>query len=144
MPSGPGICHLARPRHSTRLKNPLAPAGAVDVRAVSLWELPMQLIRLRWVVTAPSSDAAGRASPGSRRTDADGHRLGATDPPRMVWLRQLLGRAVLGPERQHLGHVDDVVAQGSPKSPTPVSGLILDIGGEGAFVPVTAVRGWTS
>src|SRR5687767_1791823 len=106
----------------------------------------MHLVSAWCATTAPSSDpACGRALAESWRTDADNRLVSAGDPPCVVWLRQLLGRAVRGPERQHLGHVIDVVAQWAPGgADAPVNGLIVDIGGEDVYVPVKAVRGCTS
>jgi hypothetical protein len=111
---------------------------------VSLLERPMHLISERRATTAPSSGhACGRAAAEGWRTDADGRLVGADDRKRVVWLRQLLGRAVLGPARQHLGHVSDVVAHWAPGGvDAPVKGLFVDVGGEDVFVPVKALRGW--
>jgi hypothetical protein len=62
------------------------------------------------------------------------------DPP-VLWLRQLLGRGVLGPECQHLGHVRDVVVQRTGgRAGRLVSGVIIDVGGQRCFIPVAAVR----
>jgi hypothetical protein len=58
-------------------------------------------------------------------------------------MRSLLGRPVVGPQQQHLGHVRDLVAQRLPDpAPTTVTGLILDVGGWEMFTPVTAIRQW--
>jgi hypothetical protein len=59
----------------------------------------------------------------------------------VVWVRQLLGRPVLGPEQQHLGHVRDVVAHRSPDAAgTVVAGLIADVGGHRWFAPAVMIR----
>jgi hypothetical protein len=55
-----------------------------------------------------------------------------------VWVRQLLGRVVLGPQMQHLGHVRDVVAQRRAGGAC-VTGVIVDIGGHRRFVPAGAL-----
>jgi hypothetical protein len=106
----------------------------------------MHMISERCAIAAPSSDhACRRALAESWRTNADGRLVNVVDPPCVLWLRQLLGRAVLGPERQHLGHLIDIVAQWAPgRADAPVNGLIVDIGGEDVFVPVKAVRSCTS
>ncbi len=58
-----------------------------------------------------------------------------------VWVRQLLGRPVLGAERQHLGHVRDVATSRlRGTAGTVVTGLIADVGGHSWFVPVTTIR----
>jgi len=57
----------------------------------------------------------------------------------MVWVRRLLGRPVLGPEQQHLGHVRDVVAP-LPEVGMVVSGLIVDVGGHSWFAPTAAIH----
>jgi hypothetical protein len=61
----------------------------------------------------------------------------------VVWVRPLLGRQVIGPLRQHLGHVQDVVALRPPgPAPTTVTGLIADLGGRETLIPVAAIREW--
>ncbi len=58
-----------------------------------------------------------------------------------VWVRRLLGRPVLGPERQHLGHVRDVATSRSRGTAgTVVTGLIADVGGHSWFVPAMTIR----
>jgi hypothetical protein len=74
--------------------------------------------------------------------------LDAGGPPddrggRTVWVRQLLGRPVVGPEAQHLGHVHDVaVRQTAHPREAAFAGLITDTGGVRMFVPAAAVRRW--
>lgn len=59
----------------------------------------------------------------------------------VVSVRRLLGRPVLGPEQQHLGHVRDVVARQLPDGvSTVVTGLIADAGGHRWFAPAATVR----
>ncbi|MHA6627116.1 hypothetical protein ACU61A_16910 [Pseudonocardia sichuanensis] len=55
-----------------------------------------------------------------------------------VWVRRLLGRVVLGPQMQHLGHVRDVVAHRRATGAS-VTGVIVDVGGHRSFVPVAAL-----
>jgi hypothetical protein len=55
-----------------------------------------------------------------------------------VWVRRLLGRVVLGPQMQHLGHVRDVVAHRRAAGAS-VTGVIVDIGGHRRFVPAAAL-----
>jgi hypothetical protein len=82
----------------------------------------------------PPSPRPGRCVPTSSRE----HRPFA--PARsVVWVGRLLGRPVLGPEQQHLGHVRDVVAT-LPEVGTVVSGLIVDVGGHSWFAPAAAVQ----
>src|SRR5687768_5120630 len=65
----------------------------------------------------------------------------ATPAQPMVWVRRLLGRQVLGPEQQHLGHVRDVVARQLPDGiGTVVTGLIADAGGRRWFAPAATVQ----
>lgn len=63
--------------------------------------------------------------------------------PDVRWLRQVLGTAVVGPHRQHLGHVRDLVVR-SVAGPTGnlVIGLVVDVGGHRRVVPAAAVRRW--
>lgn len=66
---------------------------------------------------------------------------GGTPAQPVVWVRRLLGRPVLGPAQQHLGHVRDVVARRLPDAVgTVVTGLIADAGGHRWFAPATAIR----
>lgn len=61
----------------------------------------------------------------------------------LVWLRGVLGRAVVGPQGQHMGHVHDVVV--SPPADARgslVSGLIIDVGGHLARVGADAALHW--
>jgi hypothetical protein len=63
--------------------------------------------------------------------------------PKILWVTQLLGRASVGPQGEHLGHVHDVVAHQIPDPATTfVTGLIVDFGGHRAFVPAGAVHHW--
>ena len=65
----------------------------------------------------------------------------ATPAQPVVWVRRLLGRPVLGPEQQHLGHVRDVVARQLPDGVSMVvTGLIADAGGHRWFAPAATVR----
>jgi hypothetical protein len=62
---------------------------------------------------------------------------------RTVWVRQLLGRPVVGPEAQHLGHVHEVAVRLTPDPRDAVfAGLVTDTGGVRMFVPAAAVRRW--
>lgn len=63
--------------------------------------------------------------------------------PQVVWLRQVLGLAVVGPQQQHLGHVRDLVVR-SPADPPrgAVIGLVLDLGGHRTRLPAAAVGRW--
>lgn len=64
----------------------------------------------------------------------------ATPAGPVLWVRRLLGRAIVGPEQQHLGHVRDVVVTSLPDGiGTVVTGLIGDAGGHGWFAPVATV-----
>jgi hypothetical protein len=68
-----------------------------------------------------------------------GRELASARP--VVWVRRLLGRPLLGPEQQHLGHVRDVVAHRSPDAAgTVVTGLIADVGGHRWFAPAVMIR----
>ncbi|MDN5916474.1 MAG: hypothetical protein L0I76_15465 [Pseudonocardia sp.] len=69
-----------------------------------------------------------------------GHEAGG---PEIMWLRRVLGIAVVGPRHQHLGHVRDLVVR-SPAGPlnNVVIGLVVDVGGHRTQVPATAVRRW--
>lgn len=78
--------------------------------------------------------AGGPAGVGSTRPDVVG------GDPDVVWLRQLLGRSVLGPEGHHLGHVHDVAVQRTRDLTAHVSGLVIDVGGEQFFAAATAIR----
>lgn len=61
---------------------------------------------------------------------------------RVVWVTELLGRPIVGPEHQHLGHVHDVVAHRLPDSDAVVTGLLADVGGHTIVGSAAAVRGW--
>jgi hypothetical protein len=63
--------------------------------------------------------------------------------PQILWVTQLLGRASVGPQGEHLGHVRDVVSYQIPDPATTfVTGLVVDFGGHRAFVPAGAVHHW--
>jgi len=92
----------------------------------------------------PPPPKAAHCVPASSRssTGSAGHGVLAPAQP-VVWVRRLLGRPVLGPEQQHLGHVRDVVAHRLPDAVgTIVTGLIADVGGHCWFAPAAAVRDW--
>jgi sporulation protein YlmC with PRC-barrel domain len=77
--------------------------------------------------------------------DVSSGRRGSGAHAHVLWLRQLLGRAVLGPEGQHLGHVRDIVVRRTREGAgAVVRGVVVDAGGERFRVPVTAVREWQS
>lgn len=86
------------------------------------------------------------------RARVEDDRAAAGDPDRrqgvrgqgVVWLSRLLGRSIVGPQHQHLGHVRDVVASRSPGAGAVVTGLVADVGGHTVFVPAAAVRGWAA
>lgn len=82
----------------------------------------------------PPSPGLARCVPTSSREHAP---LAPARPA--VWVRRLLGRPVLGPEQQHLGHVRDVVAP-LPEVGMVVSGLIVDVGGYSWFAPTAAIQ----
>jgi hypothetical protein len=55
----------------------------------------------------------------------------------------LLGRPVIGAQRQHLGHVRDVAVRWTAGSQRPhVTGLVVDAGGATVVATAAAVRAW--
>jgi RNA polymerase-binding transcription factor DksA len=87
--------------------------------------------------TPPAPRTAHRTS--STEPDGRGHRVSAR--AETVWVRSLLGRPILGPEHQHLGHVRDVVARQLPDAAgTVVTGLLADAGGHSWFAPAATLR----
>lgn len=79
----------------------------------------------------------------ARRTSPRRCGRGEDRGERTLWLRELIGKPVVGPEEQHLGHVDDVAARRTddPQGPV-VTGLVTDVGGLRLFAPASAVRRW--
>src|SRR5690606_21696970 len=77
----------------------------------------------------------------ARRTSPRRCGRGEDRGERTLWLRELIGKPVVGPEEQHLGHVDDVAARRTddPQGPV-VTGLVTDVGGLRLFAPASAVR----
>ena len=93
--------------------------------------------------TPPPLQADGKNARPDRSAPRNGVCGKGGEKPRARRLRQLLGRAVLGPDRQHLGHLADVVVGRSrDRLGTLVSGVIIDSGGKRFFAPAAAVQGW--
>jgi hypothetical protein len=86
------------------------------------------------LVSSRCSAAEGPADDGVRRVP--GPERGS-----VLWLQQLMGRAVLGPEKQHLGHVRDLAVRRT-RAGALVSGVVVDAGGEQFLVPAESVRTW--
>lgn len=94
--------------------------------------------------TCCQAPAAGRPH-GARRDGPSAGRppAGPCSRAEVMWLRRVLGRAVVGPQQEHIGHVHDLVVR--PLADTPgsvVSGLIVDVGGHHAYVGAAAVLHW--
>lgn len=80
------------------------------------------------------------AIPGWRQPHRRGPEAGG---PKVMWLQQVLGLAVVGPRHQHLGHVHDLVVRLLADPPgRVVVGLVVDVGGHRTQVPAAAVRRW--
>lgn len=88
--------------------------------------------------------AAGR--PDGGRRDGPSASLPPPGPgseAEVMWLRRVLGRAVVGPQAEHIGHVHDLVVRPlADRSGSVVNGLIVDVGGYRAYVRAGAVRHW--
>jgi hypothetical protein len=94
----------------------------------SLLEEKVQLVSSRCSAAEGPADDGVRRVPGPERGG-------------VLWLQQLMGRAVLGPEKQHLGHVRDLAVRRS-RAGALVSGVVVDAGGEQFLVPAESVRTW--
>lgn len=79
-------------------------------------------------------DNAHRRAGDRPNTDDAAHDHG------VLWLRQLVGCAIVGSAGQHLGHVRDVLVTRTPRRHAPVSGLVIDSGGGRYFAPAETVR----
>jgi hypothetical protein len=86
------------------------------------------------LVSSRCTAAEGPANDGARRVP--GPERGS-----VLWLQQVLGRAVLGPEKQHLGHVRDLAVRRT-RAGALVSGVVVDAGGEHFLVSAESVRAW--
>jgi hypothetical protein len=88
----------------------------------------MQLVSSRCTAAQGPADDGVRRVPGPERGS-------------VLWLQQVLGRAVLGSEKQHLGHVRDLAVRRTHAGAL-VSGVVVDAGGERFLVPAASVRVW--
>lgn len=85
---------------------------------------------------------SSRCTAAERPADEGAMRVPGPDQGNMLWLRQLLGRTVLGPEKQHLGHARDLAVRRTRAGGAMVSAVVVDAGGERFLVPAESVRTW--